>query len=179
MSHWMQTYSGRVYYPADPRPEDVALEDIAHHLSMLCRFTGAGRRFYSVAEHSVHVSMLVPPEDALVALMHDAPEAYTNDINRPLKHAPGMQGYRAIEARNWRAIAVHFGLPFELPASVKKADNEMLFHERCALLGPCPKGMTWGMGADEPATLRPGMICAYSPEEAKHLFLMRFAALTA
>lgn len=60
---WMQTFTGRQFWPMDPRPEDLDILDIAHALSLLCRFGGHCQRFYSVAEHSVHVSTLAtaPP----------------------------------------------------------------------------------------------------------------------
>lgn len=62
---WIQTFTGRRFWPLDPRPEDVCIEDIAHALSLKCRFGGHCTRFYSVAEHSVHVSNYVPAEFAL------------------------------------------------------------------------------------------------------------------
>src|SRR5258708_302056 len=83
--NWMQTYTGRAYWPADPRAEDVCIEDIAHALSLLCRYTGHCKRFYSVAEHSILISQVVPPEYAFFGLMHDAQEAYINDLARPIK----------------------------------------------------------------------------------------------
>lgn len=43
---WIQTFTGRKVFPLHLRPDDVCIEDIAHHLSNLCRFTGATRSFY-------------------------------------------------------------------------------------------------------------------------------------
>src|SRR5687767_12883862 len=71
---FIQTYSGRTVEPYDPDPAAICVLDIAHHLSMLCRFTGAVRQFYSIAQHSVLVSALCDPEDALAGLLHDAEE---------------------------------------------------------------------------------------------------------
>jgi hypothetical protein len=62
--NWIQTFTGRQYWPLDPREGDVYIEDIAHALSLQCRFTGHCRSFYSVAEHCVRVSHVVPSEDA-------------------------------------------------------------------------------------------------------------------
>jgi hypothetical protein len=174
--HWMQTYTGRAYWPCEPRVEDVCIEDIAHHLSMICRYTGACSRFYSVAEHSVIVSLMVPPQDALCGLLHDATEAYISDVNRPVKRGPGMEGYRAIEKLNWAVIADHFGLPYEMPHSVEQADAEMLYHEQAALLGPSPR-RDWGMGQPKPAAVRADLVKGWTPMEAKAVFLSRFEEL--
>ena len=56
-SAWIETYSGKRFYILDPRPQDVDIVDIAHALSLLTRFTGHTREFYSVAQHSVLVSL--------------------------------------------------------------------------------------------------------------------------
>ncbi len=105
---YIATYTGKQFYPLDPRPEDVCLEDIAHSLSNLCRFTGHTDtdRFYSVAQHSVICSTIVAPEAALLALLHDAAEAYLGDISRPLKRdlyvftePIGLERIRTVEAR--------------------------------------------------------------------------------
>lgn len=133
--HWMLTSTGKKYWPLDPHPDDIDIHDIAHHLSLLCRFTGACSHFYSVAEHSVLVSELLEREDpklAMLGLMHDATEAYLGDVGRPLKaHLPE---YVAIENNNWLAIADHFGLPDDMPPSVKKADIDVFWSE-CDALG--------------------------------------------
>lgn len=169
---WMETYTGGKYYPASPHAEDVRITDIAHHLSMICRFTGACRRFYSVAEHSVLVSQCVPPEFALTGLLHDATEAYTNDMGRPLKRARLMWGYRRIEARNWRAITERFDLPRVLPFKVHYADNAVLLTERSALM--YPTGREWNINVI-PARVR---INCWEPEVAEKMFLDRFYELT-
>jgi hypothetical protein len=83
---WIQTNSGGVFHILDPREGEIKITDIGHSLAMQCRFTGHVRRFYSIAEHSVLGSYLVPEGDALWFLLHDASEAYIADINRPLKH---------------------------------------------------------------------------------------------
>ena len=128
---WIQTYTGRKLDLANPNPDDLDLDDIAHALSLICRFTGHVREFYSVAQHCVIVSSLVPPELALSALLHDATEAYIGDVSRPLKGL--LPEYRAIEARLWAAIAERFGVT-EAP-EIKLADNIALLWERRDLLG--------------------------------------------
>jgi hypothetical protein len=159
---WIQTFTGRQYWPLDPHPSDVCIEDIAHHLSMLCRFTGACKRFYSVAEHSVHVSYLVPPELALHGLLHDASEAYCNDIARPVKR--NIQGYAEIEALNDDAIRDAFSVPaptLGALAVVKFADNAILIAEQAAIMAPCahrwrPENVPTDMQAAAPRLMRPG-----------------------
>ena len=125
-SDWIATYTGGVFFPLAPRVEDVRIRDIAHALSMLCRFAGHTRGFYSVAQHSVLVSRLCSQQDALWGLLHDASEAYLSDIVSPLKRASGMGGYRVIEQRVQLVIAQAFNLPPAEPSSVKAADQALL-----------------------------------------------------
>jgi hypothetical protein len=167
---WMCTYTGLQYYPAAPRADEVCIEDIAHALSMLCRYTGHCREFYSVAEHSVLVSQVVPIEYALIGLLHDATEAYCNDINRPLKRS--LPDYNRIEALNWAAIAEKFELPVDIPDEVHAADWAVLRTEAEDLM---PK-TTRQWGFQQPAA--DVVILALNPEWAKLLFLNRFRKLT-
>lgn len=165
---WLQTRSGRRFYPADPRPEDIDIEDIAHGLSNLCRFAGQCRSFYSIAEHSVMVSHCVPGEHAMQALLHDATEAYLVDIPRPLKLM--LPAYAEIEDRAWAAVAEKFGLPAPMHESVKQADNSVLLAERDQLFD---RPVEWSVSG-EPA---PVNILCLSPASAKTLFLRRFTQL--
>lgn len=173
--NWLQTYMGKAYWPADPRPEDVHIMDIAHALANACRFGGHCSRFYSVAEHSVLVSHLVPPADALHGLLHDATEAYLVDVPRPVKMM--LDGYKELEELNWRAIAARFGLDPTMPESVHDADQNVLLAERNALLGPSPEGLEWALGIDphhRPANVR---VIGLSPGDARVLFWNRFYEL--
>lgn len=170
---WLQTYTGRAFFTDAPNPADVRITDIAHALSNLCRFGGHVNKFYSVAEHSVHVSYLVPEKYALTALLHDATEAYIVDLPRPIKQQ--LPDYKRLEDRVWQAIAARFGLCTEQPECVKHADNAMLLAERDQLLGPVPIPWTWA------AALTPAdRVClGLSPIAAKRMFLDRFKVLTA
>ena len=119
-STWIQTFTGRQFWPLEPRADEIFIEDIAHHLSNLCRFTGACRSFYSVAQHSVLVSLCAPPgENPLWGLLHDASEAYLIDVARPVKRSAALVGYRVAEARMMEVICECFGLPTTEPAWVK------------------------------------------------------------
>ena len=88
---FISTYTGR-FYPFSPRASEVSILDIAHSLAMQCRYSGHGRRDLSVAEHSVRVCRWVykktgSKQDALSALLHDAPEALSGfgDVQSPVK----------------------------------------------------------------------------------------------
>ncbi|HEY8593285.1 MAG TPA: hypothetical protein VIL42_10550 [Sphingomicrobium sp.] len=168
--NWMQMYSGGQFWPLDPRAEEVRIEDIAHALSNICRYGGHCERFYSVAEHSVLVSYAVPPEHALIALLHDATEAYVGDVVRPLKRL--LSGYAAIERRVWEAIASRFGMAVELPDCVKVADNAVLLAEQQQIMKPAPAD--WCIEG-EPADCE---IDCLAPSDAEAAFLFRFWQLT-
>jgi hypothetical protein len=167
---WMQTYSGRQFWPVDPRADEIDIVDIAHALSMQCRFAGHCLKFYSVAEHSVHLSHVVPPEDALWALLHDASEAYLTDVVRPLK--PFLSGYGEAEDAVMRAVCDRFRLPHEVPASVKIADGRILADEAAQNMAAPP--VAWvARGAPLGIQLR-----YWRPDMAKVIFLERFVELT-
>lgn len=163
---WIQTYTGRKFYPLDPRPGDVCIEDIAHALSMTCRFGGHCLKFYSVAEHSVHVARNVSRENALWGLLHDASEAYLVDVPRPLKHQ--LAGYRVAERRVEIAVARAISLPETMPDEVKRADHRILTDEMCQVMAPPPE--PWA-GMIEPLGVR---IMGWAPDRAKAEFLAAY-----
>ena len=78
VGHAILTRMGIEFYPLDPRPDEILIHDIAHSLSLQCRWAGHCSEFYSVAEHSIRVSDYLletcGPSLALVGLMHDASE---------------------------------------------------------------------------------------------------------
>lgn len=168
---WLQTYTGRVFYPADPRADEVCIEDIAHALSLLCRFGGHCERFYSVAEHSVLCSYMVPPEAAFDALMHDATEAYLVDLPSPVKHS--LPEYKSMEEVLWCVILERFPqLAVVTPRSVRQADRDILFSERDQNLKPNP--IPWNL--EDPGTRI--NLYFWSPSEAETKFLERFHHLS-
>lgn len=165
---WLQTFTGRKFYPKDPIVEDIHIVDIAHSLSMQCRFGGHTKKFYSVAEHSVLVSENVREEDALWGLLHDASEAYLIDVPRPIKKL--LPNYAELEEVTMAAVCMRFGLNLMMPPTVKHVDNCILLDERNALLNN-----TDGWRFDE----RPLGIEVYcwQPPTAKLQFLQRFHSL--
>lgn len=134
---WIQTFIGNKFYIVDPRAEDVDIRDIAHSLAMKCRYGGHSRFFYSVAEHSVILSHVVPANLALQALLHDAGETYTGDPTRPYKNSLREQfgdAFDQIEAVIDAAISEKFGLPWPLHELIKEYDTRLLGDEREVLM---------------------------------------------
>lgn len=124
----VSTYGGRFFDFKHPERYDYDIEEIAHALSNVCRYGGHSRWFYSVAEHSVLVSRVVPPELALCGLLHDASEAFVGDMPSPLKAL--CASYKTIENRVQRAIADRFVLPYPFPAAIHLADKQVYKAER-------------------------------------------------
>jgi hypothetical protein len=178
---WIQTYTGRMFWPLDPRPEEVCLKDIAHALAIQNRFGGHSLVPYSVAQHSVMVSRWCDLTDARWGLLHDAAEAYLNDVCRPVKVHPDMAPYRAGEALLMSVICERFGLPPLEPPSVQRADRLMLLAEKRDLLAPEPA--PWGVAQGDFAGLRDGDLPAriepWSWRDAEYAFLARWDDLTA
>jgi hypothetical protein len=170
---WILTTSGRVFPLRDPRPDDVDPRDLAHALSHLCRFGGHAREFYSVAQHCLLVSRLVPPEFALAGLLHDAAEAYLGDVVSPLKGE--LYRYRLLEERIAGVIERRFGLDsLALSApEVVAADRQALAIEvRCFL--PVA-GPLWSEIAEVEAP--PITLVALPPEAARDGYLTRLRQL--
>lgn len=131
--------SGALFDLLDPEGSDFTLADIAHGLGRVCRFAGQTNRFYSVAEHCVHVARLVPVELGRAALLHDASEAFIGDVTRPLKAL--LPDYQAIERKIEHAIALRFlgksmwGLH---DLAIKAADTAMCMAEARELMPHAP-----------------------------------------
>lgn len=153
---WMLTASGTRFDLRFIAADAVRIDDIAHHLAQINRYTGACSRPYSVAEHSLLVVEILQrdlgvrnPSLLMLGLMHDAHEAYTNDLSRPMKDVVG--DWRQEEARIELAVRKAFGLApctDDAAATVKWADNVALVTERAQLLPP--SGGEWWQAAKYP-----------------------------
>lgn len=168
---WIQTFSGIKFYPFDPKPEEIDIVDIAHALSMQCRFTGHVKKFYSVAEHSVRVSFLCKPENALYGLLHDASEAYLCDVARPVKHMEAMKEYLKVEKIIMNAVCDKYHLDRKMPSDVKSADDTLCYSEARDLLGPLVPG--W----KNTVKLLDYKVIPWTQLEAENYFLERFCEL--
>lgn len=167
---WMQTAHGRQFWPLDPRVEEIHLDDIAHALSMQCRYGGHSLRFYSVAEHCVHVASKAPAGLELSALMHDASEAYLTDVIRPVK--AHLANYKEIEANLERRIAERFGLPWPMQTEVKSLDERILQDERAQNMSHVPSPWSCMDNDIEPLGVT---LHFWSPARARHEFEFAFA----
>lgn len=186
----MHTSTGRQVDPLDLKPEDVCVEDIAHHLANLCRFNGATPMFYSVAEHAVHVAGLVEyhagAKGALFALHHDDAEAYLGDQIRPVKsHLGVLLGLTSAEDEPlyscfddledsvmgaiFRALFTSEQIWEEAKARdlIKRADNAILAAELRSFWGPSAEADA----LDENRLHHTERIQGWSPSEAKQIYL--------
>lgn len=169
---WIETYTGKHIYPYDPKAEDVDIRDIAHSLSLICRYSGHCKEFYSVAQHSVLVMHNVSKENKLAALLHDASEAYLGDLARPIKF--GMPYYKKIEGELLSVIYEKFGVNNKHcdKVEIKKADDVVLMTEARDL-------MFNTHGWDKPQKPLTNMIVKpWTPKKAERMFLHYFYKLT-
>jgi 5'-deoxynucleotidase YfbR-like HD superfamily hydrolase len=125
---WISLLSGGQFNYNRPEESDVTIEDIASALSNVCRFSGHLPRFYSVAQHLVNTSRIVPAEMAFTGLMHDTAEAFTNDLPTPLKWA--LPIFKELETKIEGAMSKKFGFEFPYPPEIKHADTVMLMLEK-------------------------------------------------
>jgi len=172
---WISLLSGGQFNYNKPEESDVTLDDLATALSNICRFSGHLPYFYSVAQHLVNTSRIVPVEYAFDALMHDTSEAFTNDLPTPLKWA--LPIFKELEVKIEGAMAEKFGFNFPYDPVVKEADTNMLILEKLYV----KKDMSvWpnyaGIEVDhllDKVDLKP-----WQPVRAKREFLDRFYQLT-
>lgn len=180
------TVGGTYVTPLNLQPEQIIEWEVAHHLSQLCRFTGGTRRFYSVAEHSVRVSLafdcstLAGVELARWGLWHDGPEYILGDLARPVKHSDLGKLYRETEARAMAAFVKRIGLAkFDarvhrkgMPNEVKDVDTRMLLTERRDLIPNADEDPWWQPG-DRLTPYRERITSTWQPEHAKWEFERR------
>lgn len=181
--------SGRRLDLLDPTPMDIEVEDIAHGLAFVARWNGQtyGDYPYSVAEHSLLVEEIytrmnpkAPVKWRLAALLHDAPEYVIGDMISPVKAAVGP-GYGELDVRLTAAIHIRFGLPAQLPATVKKAikraDRVSAWLEATQIAGFDVPESNRFFGRPNPEVIRGLEITLRPPVEVRHDFTARHAEL--
>ena len=169
----VQLHSGTTFDYANINSMRFDIEDIAHALSNMCRFNGHTKQFYSVAQHSVLVSDLVPEEHALAALLHDAAEAYCGDMVSPLKQL--LPVYQSIHNTIEQSLYESVGVQWPVHQCVKDADVKMLATEVRDLM--TPHSRHWAFIKEQEPCEKP--IHALPPLGAKELFLDRYFSLQA
>jgi hypothetical protein len=178
---WIETYSGVQFHFGDPALDEINIVDIAHALSLLCRYNGHCTRFYSVAEHSVLMTRhfiqsqgSLPKahwrRKALTVLLHDAAEAYIGDLPRPIKHK--MDAFKAVESILDQRVAQRFGTIWPLPSYVKERDSRILCDEREQAMPPSDN--EWGTDSLIPLGVT---LEFWAPVEAEAHFLHQFFEL--
>jgi len=169
--HRIMLHSGRLFDLEHPETSEFTVDDIAHGLAHTCRYAGQCDGFFSVAEHSVLVSQVVP-HAKLAALFHDAAEAFIGDVSGPLKRL--LPDYRTIETKIACAIFERLGIEWPVPFEVKRADYSVMAAEQLVLM---PAGTNEWLQELRvvPAAVE---IRRLDPRRAKALFLDRYAELT-
>jgi len=166
----IELYSGNFYDFRNIEDNEIDIEDVAHSLSMQCRFGGHCSEFYSIAEHSVRASFIDPDHDAFDKLMHDAAESVAVDLPTPFKRL--LRDYTRILERIEANFADVFGHRHPLPESVKHADLTMLATEKRDLK---KTNNQWGMLEGVPTL--PDIIQPWTQKQAKQAFLDRYEQL--
>lgn len=181
MSNWIMTQSGGVLDYDAAEYTALSIDEIAHSLSNQCRYNGHCSDYYSVAEHSVHVSHLVGATYnkrwALAALLHDASEAYVCDLPRPLKKAMG-KSFSDYEDKAMLSVAKKFGLEVGdfHHQIIKDADNVMIYYETSVLMNYHP---VWETFSDFKFDDNKPNIECLNPRDAKSAFLQRYEEIMA
>lgn len=185
------TYTGRNVDPLNLSPLDVDIYDVAHALSMTCRFGGHCSEFYSVAEHALRLSWAMeqdgfPRDVVFLALHHDDAEAYLADISAPLKRhhylsrsarePRELQTFIEAEEDALIAILSAFGAETTYSQEVREYDRRICVDEWRALM---PEGSDGGFaGIEGGLGVGPWKFGErYSPSKARDMFLDRHAQL--
>jgi len=163
--------------------EDFTIEDIAFALAGERRYASNSPIRFSVAQHSIIVSRLVPASIALPALLHDANEMITGDIPKPVKRLIDSDKLTALVQRIDAAVAARFGFDPKLfeDLSLKLADRKAWRWEMANIhpeeleTDPRLKAVDWSLSDDARLEAMP---LAMSETAAELSFLMRFYELT-
>lgn len=186
---WMHTSLGGRFYPDDPIPAEVFISDVANGLALDCRYAGQGRvdRYYSVAEHSALMARYArdvfrwPSNAVFATLLHDAHEAYTNDLNVATKRAVnrkelavrrGKGAYSLVADKVQLAILKKYDLvdvAVEYEEAIKDLDIRMVQHEKARIMRHIT---SWCADKSPPL---PGMIIrCLDPVQAKKFFITTY-----
>jgi len=176
LSEGITLMSGARFDYHNPSVGSVELNDLIQPLSNICRFAGQLPYFYSVAQHLVNTSLIVPPEFAFEALMHDTAEAFTNDVPTPLKVQVPM--FKEIEVKVESDMARRFGFAYPFSKEVMLADRQMLGLEMYLIRGQDPGDHAILDGIEFAHLAELVDLTSWSPRLAKRNWLARYEDLT-
>ena len=170
----IQTYTGTIFYPLDPRMEDIEIEDVAHGLSHKARFTGHTRKLYTTCEHAVrvcnHLAMCgASLMEQFVGLHHDDTDAYLPDVPTPLKVLPEFQWFRDLEHHLQDMCFKKFGCVVGDYSVIKNSDIVLLLTEKRDLM-PTKNG-NWQHKYTQKPIPEPYFIEPWEPTYAKQMYL--------
>lgn len=146
----IKCWSGVYVDPMRPTLDTVRIDDIAHSLSLVCRYGGHCNDHYSVAQHCLEVSAYIEhlggtAFTSMMGLLHDAEEAYFGDMPSPLKkhypdykkHGEYMRGFVMDKyIPGWRDV------PRWYMEMVHQADQDMYQIERMSFSAPYDEAFT-------------------------------------
>lgn len=177
----IKCWSGVYLDPLRPDTSSVRIDDIAHSLSLVCRYGGHCSKHYSVAQHCLEVSNYIAglggsPFVQMMGLLHDAEEAYFGDMPSPLKkHYPDFKRH----GESMRDFVMDKYIPGwrETPRwymeMVHQADRDMYQIERMSFSLPYAEGFAlikqkygWGV-----------INSGKEPTEVEAQYLRRFTEL--
>jgi len=169
---WMQVGAGRIFYPFDPRPEEVHIDDIGTGLSRIIRYNGHSDTWVTVAQHSVQCEYMARKDglsvsDRLAILMHDAAEAYIGDMIRPLKCM--FPEFKRVEAKVYAAIEEALSLPYLDESTIKYYDNLAWAWEKRDFF---PSSREWPYTPDIPDHLH--TMVQWSHAHSRNVFMATF-----
>lgn len=179
---YIVTHTGRVFEFLNPKPEMVCIEDIAHALANMCRYTGHVKQFYSVAQHCVLMATNSDlPGDPMQKLLHDAAETYIGDMASPWKELLRVQvGYgvgswiepvRKFEEKIQDVIGLALEVDLKCSAEIKLSDTRMFWTEVRDLMPKMPENFEWGASIMQPLKTK---IIPWTPITAERMFLSTY-----
>ena len=181
---YIVTYTGKVFEFLNPKPEMVCIEDIAHALANMCRYTGHVKQFYSVAQHCVLMANADLPGDPLARLLHDSAETYIGDLASPWKGLLLVWNYhraiskpvavRKFEQRLEAVIGEALGVDLSPDPEIKLGDTRMFWTEIRDLMPKVPEDFEWGLPRMQPLDAK---IVPWSPATAEGVFLSTYNKL--
>lgn len=176
---YIDMFSGAIFHPLDPSPEEILVEDIILGLANTSRYNGGTSDFYSTAQHCVIMSYIAEEdyglEMARAALLHEVGEVYCGEIVKPVKDQ--IPDFERIECPITRIAFEKFGLDPDLwnCEAIRKLDMLMVAIEYRDLRENCDLHK---MGCAHYPDPDPEIIIdPLSPKRAWVAFWKRFAEL--